>query len=590
MHSTPSIWVLAGESSTIRDQAFAKFARFLGLEAKVVTLSNESDEAPSMRSVPNGSVLALHGTTLARLLQHPWGPAFLDDASLVFTYGFSPTAGESPELKRLTGGAIPGVSAIRAPRLVYTVPATPGKRALPVTGKSFVGDGPDAAAFSVTVSDPSIEYHVTVNGQPCLVSLRHGSTLMFLATTPDLPDIDTPLSPAASLRPWYFPLVAATIFLRTAFGPWCWTSPVTSATFIVDDPYLKKRYGFVRYETLATELARTGAALTVAFIPYNHRRSDLQTVSRLRSFPDRFSIAVHGCDHTGGEFQNVDAAWMAGTTACALERMEDHTRRTGMPFDNVMVFPQGRFSTTAIGALKSRGLFAAVNSTVWPRDWQAAPLTLRDLLDVAVTRYERFPIFVRHYPKDVFDYAFDALFQKPVFAVEHHGFFRQGYGGLTDLVEELATIEPKVQWMPLGRAVASSCVIRKTGDDKFKLRQFAPCLRFQNPTAAPLTLSVEKPETEGLVEAVLVGSRKVPFEVKSGRLQYVVLLSASEELQAQVLYRPAPRVRRHPSLKYRIGAAARRRLSDLRDNHLSRSERLLAVANSAKKLFTGRKS
>jgi hypothetical protein len=51
----------------------------------------------------------------------------------------------------------------------------------------------------------------------------------------------------------------------------------------------------------------------------------------------------------------------------------------GMPFDNIMVFPQGRFSTEAIRALKSNGFTAAANSDPWPVDNGANPFTLQVL-------------------------------------------------------------------------------------------------------------------------------------------------------------------------------------------------------------------
>jgi hypothetical protein len=254
-----------------------------------------------------------------------------------------------------------------------------------------------------------------------------------------------------------------------------------------------------------------------------------------------------------------------------------------MPFDNVMVCPQGRFSTKAIRALKASGIAAAVNTTPWPVDYREHCLTIRDLLGVAVTRYESFPIFVRRYPRDVFDYAFDAMFQKPVLAVEHHGFFRHGHTALAKLVQEVSTLSHKVVWMPLGRTVTTSCVLKRTGDEHFALRHFTPVVRFRNPSPSNLTLSVEKPEQEGQVEAVLVGNQRVPFEVHSGLLKYAACLAVGEELNATVLYRETPRASRSPSWKYRIAASARRMLSELRDNHLSRSERVLSFAEKTKK-------
>jgi len=114
--------------------------------------------------------------------------------------------------------------------------------------------------------------------------------------------------------------------------------------------------------------------------------------------------------------------------------------------------------------LKTCGFLAAVNTTAWPEDWQESPLTIRDLLDVAVTRYDSFPIFVDGNPRDVFDFAFDALFQKPILAVEHHGYFRQGYEPLAQLVHDISAFSPKPNWMPLGKTVMSSCVLKQMGE------------------------------------------------------------------------------------------------------------------------------
>jgi hypothetical protein len=250
-----------------------------------------------------------------------------------------------------------------------------------------------------------------------------------------------------------------------------------------------------------------------------------------------------------------------------------------------MVFPQGRFSRAALSALGACGFHAAVNSTAWPGDAQEAPLTARDLLDVAVTRYPSVPLFVRRYPRDVFDFAFDALFQKPLLAVEHHGFFRHGYGRFADFVGELSTLSPKVAWMPLGQTVMSSCVLKQTGEGQCALRHFASVLRFANPSTADLSLSLEKPEADGDVEAVRVGDQKVPFEIRSGVLKYAACLRAGETLNVSVLYPPRPRTRRSPSWQYRLAAAGRRALCDARDNYLARSERVLAICEKAKTAF-----
>jgi hypothetical protein len=90
--------------------------------------------------------------------------------------------------------------------------------------------------------------------------------------------------------------------------------------------------------------------------------------------------------------------------------------------------------------------------------------------------------------------------------------------------------------MPLGKNVMSSCVLKQTGDNQFALRHYTPEFRYKNPTLTDLTLSLEKPEEDGSVEAVLVGSSKVPFEIHSGFLQYVTRVGAGKELSVKVLH------------------------------------------------------
>ena len=254
-----------------------------------------------------------------------------------------------------------------------------------------------------------------------------------------------------------------------------------------------------------------------------------------------------------------------------------------------MVFPQGRFSTKAIRALKAGGFAAALNSTPWPVDYRGDPLTIRDLLDVAVTRYESFPIFVRRYPRDIFDYAFDALFQKPILAVEHHGFFRDGYEALAKLVHEVSSLSSNVLWMPLGRAVTSSCVLKRMGGDQFTLRHFSPVLQFRNPILANISLLIEKPEQDGLVEAVVIGGQRVAFEVSSGFLKYSVSLRSGEELNVAILYRQIQKASRRQSWKYCFAVSVRRLLSEFRDNHLARSEAILSFAEKVKGMLAHRK-
>lgn len=134
------------------------------------------------------------------------------------------------------------------------------------------------------------------------------------------------------------------------------------ACLIVDDPPLVRRYGFINFRTFLDWLNAEDLAATFAFIPWNYKRTDPMIANLFINNPNRLSICVHGCDHTKAEFASTDRRYLEGICALARKRMIDHERIYGVPWDNVMVFPQGTFSVEAMHALRNTGYMAAINS------------------------------------------------------------------------------------------------------------------------------------------------------------------------------------------------------------------------------------
>lgn len=584
--------ILCVDRPSPSDHALQKLALFWGVTAQFTVLGGDIGGLPEafMNAAKDGTV-ALGFGALRKLIQTKWLEWLLERVRFLFVYDFGPGQGELPELKVLTGGVLSSVFSVEAAQQRFTISTTRGLANSAVTGKSYTVENCPVAVFGGNGggNHGGIETCISTNEHPVFVLVTRRHSTIFLLAGCELVDLDRVLTPEAPLRNWYAQLIATSMFLRNAFGDSCWSSPVTPATFIVDDPSLKARYGFVHYQSLVEELEKTQSALTIGFIPFNHRRSDASTIELVRDHSERLSIAVHGCDHTKGEFASRDEQWLTGTAARALERMEAHACSNRLPFDDVMIFPQGLFSTAAIRALKTCRFTAAVNTTPWPVNHLENPLTLRDLLDVAVTRYESFPIFGRRYPRDLFDYAFDALFQKPLLVVEHHDYFRHGYEPMGKVVESFSTLSERVKWMPLGKAVASTCVLKRTGAGRFTVRHFTPELRLVNPEKAKVSLLLQKPQQDFDVEDVLINDKKVPFEIQSNVLMYAAELQMGEELRVRVIHKQRPLLSRQSSWKHRFVAATRRMLSDARDNHLARHQRVLSLAVRLKNICKGGK-
>jgi peptidoglycan/xylan/chitin deacetylase (PgdA/CDA1 family) len=221
----------------------------------------------------------------------------------------------------------------------------------------------------------------------------------------------------------------------------------TDASIIIDDPLLRGNYGFLNYRKLLDLMDKHNFHTTIAFIPCNYNRTDNKTAALFRERPDRFSLCVHGCDHVKGEFGRTDTNYLGSLIKLATARMIEHEKRTGIPFDRVMVFPQGVFSNEALEALKINNYSAAVNT-------EAMPSTGR--------RSSDFPFFLRY---KLADGGIDR--NEPTLIVLHHDDFKNGYNKLTNFVDELNRSR-NVKWDSLGNIVrhfVSSSAVNDTLPD-----------------------------------------------------------------------------------------------------------------------------
>jgi len=345
----------------------------------------------------------------------------------------------------------------------------------------------------------------------------------FLLGSSEVLDIETIAeSDCEPCREHFIRLMPFAMFIKWVFKERCWHLPTYYACIIIDDPLLRRRYGFIDFSKFLAWLRANDLAATFAFIPWNHSRSDPITTSMFKANSDRLSICVHGCDHTGGEFGITDAPRLEAKAKTAITRMARHEKKYGLTYDRVMVFPQGKFSKEALTALMRNGYVAAVNTSVFPTDYDSS-LKVRDLLELAVVLPYGVPLYRRRYPVELFDVACDIFFEKPVFIVQHHQDFRSGFEILLSFIQRLHEIKPDIKWMPIGTVLAQSFW--------------------------------KKVENNGSLSV-----RKLAHEVQEGSC-----------------------VEMDYGLKERARVALRRYLSEFRDNHIDRSRILTSVTKDFQK-------
>ncbi len=537
-------------------------------------------------------VFAASGETFKALAcARQMGPPSLDTLFAGFDYSFIYGLSQLKEaddafVAWLTAGNLGGTEVLESRRTEYSTAEHAAWRQL--SGLSFVDESASSCAvFSNRTHSPDFVPLLRAQQRPYLASARIAGCQVFFLASDRILHVDAPAKPGDPHPQLYPGLLPALLFLRQAFGEYGWNNPTPHAVLTIDDPPLKPRYGFFSFETLVGEMGRRGFASTVAFIPWNYRRHDPYTVELVKRHADRLSICIHGCDHTGGEFKAGDEAVLRAKARLASKRTGWLEEATGLQCDPVMIFPQGGFSKAALKVLKAEGYLAAVNTSVFANDIGPDELTIADVLDIAVTKYDGCPLFGRRYPRTVTDLALDLFLGKPAVIVEHHGFFRRGCHALGEFVDRLNSLEPRISWQPLAQAICASALYRRTGASTADVKCYTDQAIVSNPYGRIASFRVSRRIGYGAAaEGVLQDGAALDWRLNGETLEAAIELGP--EARSVVTFRysmPCAQPARRLGLAYGARAALRRYLCDFRDNYIARNPALLGASEKLARRF-----
>ena len=488
----------------------------------------------------------------------------------VVIYGLDGSSAEADFLREVTQGRVTGAKPWDPPGAICTVDPHSMQIFGPLAGLDIpIEHAASLCTFSIAEGADSTECLMRVAGKPLFVRVSIEPTEIFLLGTEEVPDIDScvPFDEDASLLPRFFTLMPWLASIRHLLAERSWSNDSPRACLILDDPLLRERYGYLSYQALLDCMRLRRFCTSIGFIPWNFRRTRQKVADLFLRYPESYSLSVHGCDHTNGEFSESDMGRMRELTARAMERMVQHERLHGIPFDRVMVFPQAEFSVTAMSALKSASYLAAVNSTQYAID---STLTLRELLEVAVTRFSNFPVFIRRYPKNLADLAFDLFLGKPALLVEHHDYFRDGYDALAEFVDKLNALDPRLEWTNLAQICSRASLRRVAENGDVHVRFYTDRFWLQNEMDRPQRYVLFRRQApEESIACITVNGQGADFGQEAGWLRVPLALDAREAAGIQVEHGEAnpETIPSAPSFTYNTKVLVRRVLSEVRDNH-----------------------
>lgn len=572
------------------DRAMEGLTEWMGVERTIIEKSCHSDLLEEFQfAAQNGQVcIAVSADTLEKIpeLSELVRAVFelgAQRALSILVYGLGGASSHTALLESLGCHCIQALHRIQSQSLCYRFSTTEKACLQQLAGLKFEVEafsGCHVFELAQSVND-EVAPLLFVDDQPVFVrtTAGQGNIELYLWATNEIADVGGTVPQGTGLEGMYQWLLPAVIFLKTSFGPRCWHNPNLRARLIIDDPLLHRQYGFLRYDALLASMQRVPYGTSLAFIPWNYRRSQKRVAGLFLANKGRLSLCVHGCDHTNYEFDSDDEQRMTQIAALALRRMRMHHERSGVSHENIMVFPQGHFSSCALRALRTSGYVAAVNTSCYPSR-ERVNLTLGDLLRPAVCCFHGFPIFLRRKPGQIIDIAVDLFLGKAGFIVEHHEFVRDGYGKWEQFVARMNALDERLSWGSLAETITETCLQKLVGPDAIDIRLFTPIFKWTNPLEYPVQARLSKFEPNAkLIKDVRVNGQVCPFRLVEEYLYVDVVVKGKASIMVEVLDEEStPVLPLKPSLGHQIRVGSRRVMSEFRDNWLVRYPSLLEGA------------
>ena len=426
-----------------------------------------------------------------------------------------------------------------------------------------------------------------------IISADHGATFakverhavpIFLSAFGKIVDIDAGVTAGNfDVRDHIRSAVPVVLYIKWAFAEICWNAPEANACLVIDDPLLKRSYGFINFQELLGLMEHHRFSTNIAFIPWNWRRSDPEVISLFKDNPKKYSLSIHGCDHTGAEFGSHDQDLLHRKTRQAVDRMSDHESKTGLRHERIMVFPQGVFSEAAIGVLKHANFTAVVNTEVLGTAPQTTTVRVSDVWDVAVMGYASFPIFTRRYPaQGVENFAFDILLGKPCIVVIHHDFCCGGYGRLLEFIDKLNALKCPLSWRSLGEVVRRSCRQRELSTDVVEVEMYGAELRLENRSERRKRFVIKKRESDpSAIKEIRAESDQIVWNPSESHVAFEIELNPGESRTIRIKFHDlSGNGQYRENASYKVKTLLRRYLSEARDNYVVTAKARLARLKS----------
>lgn len=202
---------------------------------------------------------------------------------------------------------------------------------------------------------------------------------------------------------------------------------------------------------------------------------------------------------------------------------------------------------------------------------------------MAIMKYSCFPLFARKYPGEVIDFAFDLFLGKPIFIVEHHDYFRNGYEEILEFARSINRLDEEIQWDGLRNIIRRSYLEKISFDGTNNIKIYANECEIKNTSETYNKYFIKKKECSEIpVSSVTMNGKHTSYILENQCLKLTIEVPPKTTANLKITYEDIyPYITGKNTLKEQTEVWIRRHLSELRDNHISKSELLLSISNKA---------
>ena len=375
------------------DINFCSIATYYGLGCRMLALNTQPLTRASLLD-DAGKPFALIGISARSVVQNP---AILGADRVRLLQSAAATLGEQLLVAEitdtaanfvftLTQGAVQNVYAPTDSTRDWTGTSSAPEITREFTGQTIrsTGTPPPRDYALTTISANSVSPLITGSDDqgkayPVFVRWKTGLGSMLLDAGERKIELKTYLFQALYYNPYYFSQILPVMMaFRSAAPAESWHVPREYANLTIDDAALQAIYGKLNSGALLREMLGHPFHTTIAFPPVLWNLTEIEVAALFLSHPGQFSLVQKGNNNVGYEFYQYSVApdqLYNGISLPArplldqkwnilegLSRLGMMQNRTGIPFDRVMVFPQGISPAQTLVLLKHYNYLATVNT------------------------------------------------------------------------------------------------------------------------------------------------------------------------------------------------------------------------------------